>query len=260
MKARLFFIPLLALLLGGCSFGVPIGDRGESQAPPRAAPQKSKFGNPSSYVVHGKRYYVLDDAAGFVQRGIASWYGIKFHGRRTSSGEIYDMHAMTAAHKTLPIPIYVHVKNLDNGRSTVVRVNDRGPFIDGRVIDLSYAAAKKLGVKGPGTANVEISVVHEDQAQPSSVVRAIPLTDQPEKDVPLFIQMGSFASHANASKLVYNLHAANETSARISALQTDDGLFYRVRVGPLFDIDEANAIVDRLMRKGFQTARIVVQE
>ncbi len=260
MKARLISVPVAALLLGACTFGVPVGERGKTQAPPKSAPQKSEYGNPSSYVVHGKRYFVLDDAEGFVQRGIASWYGIKFHGRRTSSGEIYDMHEMTAAHKTLPIPIYVHVKNLDNGRSTVVRVNDRGPFIDGRIIDLSYAAAKKLGVRGPGTANVEISVVHEGQTQPRRVVRAIPLTDQPEKDVPLFIQMGSFASHANASKLVSNLHAANETSARISALQTDEGLFYRVRVGPLFDIGEANAIVDRLMRKGFQTARIVVQE
>ena len=260
MRLRLLPIAFVTLQLGACTFGVPVGERGETRVPPKSAPQKSEYGNPSSYVVHGKRYYVLDDADGFVQRGIASWYGMKFHGRRTSSGEIYDMHGMTAAHKTLPIPIYVHVKNLDNGRSTVVRVNDRGPFIDGRIIDLSYAAAKKLGVRGPGTANVEISVVHEGQTQPSSVVRAIPLTDQPEKDVPLFIQMGSFASHANASTLVRNLHAANETSASISALQTDDGLFYRVRVGPLYDIDEANSIVDRLMRKGFQTARIVVQE
>ena len=98
----------------------------------------------------GKRYHVLDSSKGFRQRGIASWYGTKFHGRPTSSGEVYNMHAMTAAHKTLPIPVYVHVKNLDNGRSIVVRVNDRGPFITGRIIDLSYAAAKKLGVDQTG--------------------------------------------------------------------------------------------------------------
>jgi rare lipoprotein A len=245
---------------GACTFGVPIGDRGKPPQQQAQKTQKSKRGNPSSYVVHGKRYYVLDKADGFVQRGIASWYGIKFHGRKTSSGEIYNMHAMTAAHKTLPIPVDVHVKNLDNGRTAVVRVNDRGPFISGRIIDLSYAAAKKLGVKGPGTANVEISVLEPGQKRPTSVVRTIPLSDQPEKDVPLYIQMGSFSSQLNAHNLVQDLIDANETSARISQLETDGGLYYRVRVGPLYDIDEANAIVRRLRGKGFQTARIVVQE
>jgi rare lipoprotein A len=260
MIPRLLLSLAIILALGACTFGVPIENRGQAQSTTTANTQKSKYGNPSSYVVHGKRYYVLDSADGFVQRGIASWYGIKFHGRKTSSGEVYNMHDMTAAHKTLPLPVYVHVKNLDNGRSTVVRVNDRGPFISGRIIDLSYAAAKKLGVKGPGTANVEISVVSRGQTRPTSVVRTIPLTDEAEKDVPLYIQMGSFSSQTNASNLVQNLLAANESSARISQLQTDNGLFYRVRVGPLFDIDEANAIVRRLRGKGFQTARIVVQD
>ncbi len=260
MRLKLLLCLTVCLALGACTFGVPIGERSKTQVPVATSTQKSKYGNPSSYVVFGKRYHVLDSADGFVQRGIASWYGIKFHGRKTSSGEIYNMHAMTAAHKTLPLPAYVHVKNLDNGRSAVVRVNDRGPFVQGRIIDLSYAAAKKLGVKGPGTANVEIRVVNRGQTQPTSVVRAIPLSDQANKDAPLFIQMGSFSSQLNASNLVQDLHAANETSARVSQLQTDNGLFYRVRVGPLFDIDEANAIVRRLKGKGFQTARIVVQD
>jgi rare lipoprotein A len=210
--------------------------------------------------VFGKRYHVLDSSDGFVQRGIASWYGTKFHGRPTSSGEVYNMHAMTAAHKTLPIPVYVHVKNLDNGRSLVVRVNDRGPFVAGRIIDLSYAAAKKLGVDGPGTANVEISTVGPGQALPTSVVRTIPLSKDLQPEIPLFIQMGSFSSHVNASNLVKNLLDANESTAQISRLQTNSGLYYRVRVGPLYDIDEANAIVRRLKNKGFQTARIVVQD
>ncbi len=170
------------------------------------------------------------------------------------------MHAMTAAHKTLPIPVYVHVKNLDNGRSTVVRVNDRGPFIDGRIIDLSYAAAKKLGVDGPGTANVEISVLKQGESKPTSVVRSIPLPVDIEPEVPLFIQMGSFSSHLNASNLVQSLFDADESAAKITQLQTDSGMYYRVRVGPLFDIDEANAILMRLRDKGFQTARIVVQD
>jgi len=250
---------LLLYTLGACTFGVPISQRGNQQTSGVPATTPSSQGNPSSYVVFGKRYYVLDSSAGFVQRGVASWYGTKFHGRPTSSGEVYNMHAMTAAHKTLPIPVYVHVKNLDNGRSAVVRVNDRGPFIDGRIIDLSYAAAKKLGVDGPGTANVEISVLKQGERKPTSVVRSIPLPVDIEPEVPLFIQMGSFSSHLNANNLVQSLIAANESSAKITRLQTDNGFYYRVRVGPLFDIDEANAILLRLRDKGFQTARIVVQ-
>ena len=251
---------LTVFLLNACTFGVPIADRGKTQDSSIPKTSKSKRGNPSSYIVFGKRYHVLDSADGFVQRGIASWYGTKFHGRSTSSGEIYNMYAMTAAHKTLPIPVYVEVKNLDNGRSMVVRVNDRGPFVTGRIIDLSYAAAKKLGVDGPGTANVEIRTVGTGPAKPKSVVRTIPLAKEFEQDVPLFVQMGSFSSHANATNLVQNLVDANESTAKISSLQIDGGIFYRVRVGPLFDIDEANAILRRLKGKSFQTARIVVQE
>jgi rare lipoprotein A len=251
---------LIAIVLGGCTFGVPISDRGKQSSAGVPATTPSQRGNPSSYVVFGKRYYVLDSSDGFVQRGIASWYGTKFHGRDTSSGEIYNMHAMTAAHKTLPIPVYVQVKNLDNGRSTVVRVNDRGPFISGRIIDLSYAAAKKLGVDGPGTANVEIRVVSEGESKPTSVVRSIPLNTNLDEDLPLFIQMGSFSNQLNANNMVQTLVAVNETAARISHIQTGEGLLYRVRVGPLFDIDEANAILSRLRGKGFQTAHIVVQD
>ncbi len=282
---QLLAVSLMVAVLSGCTFGVPISDRGKQQnsSVPTHVPATtpSKRGNPSSYVVFGKRYYVLNSSEGFVQRGIASWYGTKFHGRETSTGEIYNMHAMTAAHKTLPIPVYVHVKNLDNGRSTVVRVNDRGPFIAGRIIDLSYAAAKKLAVDVPGTANVEIRVMQAGEpktanvvstsdpesvslvtraaANPSTPVRRIPLVSDLDDDIPLFIQMGSFSSELNANNLVQDLIAVNETAVQISQLQTGNGLFYRVRVGPLFDIDEANAILSRLRGKGFQTAHIVVE-
>ena len=261
MRLRQIGIALLFLpMLAACTFGVPIGDRGSAQVSVAPKTKKSSSGNPSSYIVHGKRYYVLDSAAGFRQRGIASWYGSKFHGRKTASGETYNMYAMTAAHKTLPLPVYVHVKNLDNGRSAIVRVNDRGPFIAGRIIDLSYAAAKKLGVDGPGTARVEISTLAAGESEPRDRVRTIPLDSELARDAPLFIQMGSFSSQDNAHNLVRDLLDANESSAQISRLQTDSGLFYRVRVGPLFDIEEANAIVKRLKNKGFLTARIVVQE
>ena len=254
MTRNLVFLLAVIFSLGACTFGVPVGNQAGEQGSGVPKTTRSEQGNPSSYVVFGKRYHVLDSHEGFRQRGVASWYGTKFHGRPTSSGEIYNMHAMTAAHKTLPIPVYVHVKNLDNGRSTIVRVNDRGPFIDGRIIDLSYAAAKKLGVDGPGTANVEIS------ALATSIVRSIPLTNEADTNIPLYIQMGSFANPVNANNLVQNLLDANESTAQVSRLQTNNGFFYRVRVGPLYDIDEANAIVRRLKVKGFQTARIVVAD
>ena len=163
----------LLLLLSGCS---TTGDRdaepGNSpdlaniaDAVPKVEP-KSKYGNPKSYVVFGKRYYTKASNKGHVERGLASWYGKKFHGRKTSSGERYDMHAMTAAHKTLPLPTYARVTNVKNGRSAVVKINDRGPFHGNRVIDLSYSAARKLGVVAAGTAMVEIRTI--DPSRPES--------------------------------------------------------------------------------------------
>lgn len=169
-KALLFaFLPIFLLACGVVSHFVP-GSRSASSdgAPdrvladcdieipiPRVEP-KSRGGNPATYTVHGKTYRVLDSSAGFVERGIASWYGTAFHGNLTSNGERYDMYAMSAAHKHLPLPTYVEVKNLDNNRRVIVRVNDRGPFISGRVIDLSYAAATKIGMLDRGTARVEV--------------------------------------------------------------------------------------------------------
>ncbi|MEQ4574766.1 MAG: septal ring lytic transglycosylase RlpA family protein, partial [Gammaproteobacteria bacterium] len=117
---------------------------------------RSPVGNKSPYEVLGKKYKVMDGADGYVERGTASYYGAKFHGRLTSNKEVYDMYAFTAAHKTLPLPSFALVTNLDNGESVVVRVNDRGPFHDGRLIDLSYAAAVKLGITARGTGNVEV--------------------------------------------------------------------------------------------------------
>lgn len=261
---RFMALSLAVSMLAACTFGVPIdrsgGNTGNVGGNQGATTQKSKYGNPSSYVVFGKRYYVLDDARGFAERGIASWYGKKFHGRKTSSGEIYNMNAMTAAHKTLPLPTYVRVKNLSNGKSVVVKVNDRGPFVGDRIIDLSYAAARKLDVVGPGTARVEVRVVDPTGGGKPAVGRPIPLTDNKAADVPLYIQMGSFGSELNAQSMKRDLLAANEKPITVSQLETSSGLFYRVRLGPLYDVDEANAIIRRLNSKGFHAARIVVQE
>ncbi len=260
---RWLLLLVAVLAVTACSFGVPISSRDNTSVTVRSgnipSEPRSTRGNPESYVVFGKRYYVMDSANGFVERGIASWYGTKFHGRKTSNGETYNMYALSAAHKTLPIPVHVHVKNLDNGRSLVVRVNDRGPFVDGRIIDLSYATAKKLGVDGPGTANVEIRVVEPGQKKPTQVARAVPLTDT-DNEAPLFIQMGAFSERINADNMVLRLQQQNEASASIVPLRTDNGTFYRVRVGPLYDMDEANQVVRRLQQKGYSSLRVVVEQ
>jgi len=155
---------LFMMILVGCGSFTTVQDGPPTQkidiakirnAVPKALPH-SRYGNPSSYVVYGKRYYVKKSAKGFVERGMASWYGMKFHGRRTSSGEPYNLYGMTAAMRTLPIPTFVKVTNLQNNRQVIVKVNDRGPFNDRRIIDLSYAAAAKLGVLKNGTAFVEV--------------------------------------------------------------------------------------------------------
>lgn len=157
-----FLLGAGVLLMGGCST-VPVAPPPiDLNAVPDAVPRLEPFGrsgNPESYEQNGQRYWVLNSPWGYASKGIASWYGKKFHGRRTSSGDTYDMYAMTAAHKTLPIPCYARVTNLENGRSVVVKINDRGPFIDGRIVDLSYVAAHKLGMVEKGTAQVELQVI-----------------------------------------------------------------------------------------------------
>ena len=161
----------IALTPGSQTSARPNQDRGplpgavDVSAIPDAVPKdepRSKYGNPSSYVVNGRSYHVMDNGNDYVERGIASWYGEKFHGRRTSSGEAYDMYAMTAAHKSLPLPTYVEVTNLQNGKRIIVKVNDRGPFHENRVIDLSWTAAAKLDILGKGTGLVEVRTVRTD--------------------------------------------------------------------------------------------------
>lgn len=175
----------------------------------------SRYGNPSAYRVDGRTYSVMTSASGYRTRGLASWYGTKFHSRRTSSGENYDMYALTAAHKTLPLPTYVRVKNLKNGRVAIVKVNDRGPFHTGRVIDLSYAAAAKLGVLPNGTAPVEIE--------------ALTLTAPGKAHVAhYYVQAGAFHSQALADSLRGKLSKITPSPVFIETYQHR----YIVRVGP----------------------------
>ncbi|MGH8188980.1 MAG: septal ring lytic transglycosylase RlpA family protein [Steroidobacteraceae bacterium] len=213
---------------------------------PRAEPRSAK-GNPRFYDVLGKRYFVLATADGYAERGIASWYGPGFHAATTSNGERYDMYAMTAAHKTLPLPSYVQVTNLRNGRSVVVRVNDRGPFKDGRIVDVSYAAASKLDMLRDGTTFVEVRAL-------TPVQKANP----PPLPAPtsLYVQAGAFGAEANASRLLAQLRDAGISQTFVRADQAEGQTLYRVRIGPLPNVGEFDRIVARLKALGVADARL----
>ena len=174
-------------------------------AVPKSEP-RSAHGNPAFYDVLGRRYFVLPSAQGYTERGVASWYGPTFHGESTSNGERYDMYGMTAAHKTLPLPTYARVTNLKNGRSIVVRINDRGPFVANRLIDLSYTAASKLDMLREGTTLVEVHTLTPDE--PDNLTRT---SESPPPT--LYVQVGAFSDERNASRAVERLHAAGLASA-----------------------------------------------
>ena len=223
-------------------------------AVPRIEPRSTR-GNPVVYEVFGKRYFVLAAAEGYRERGVASWYGPTFHARPTSSGEPYDMYAMTAAHKTLPIPAYVRVTNLGNGRSVVVRVNDRGPFVDNRIIDLSYTAAHKLDMTRAGTAFVEVEVITPGTLD-AAAQGATPVSVPPTAAAPvLYLQAGAFGVAVNALQLAERLRREGIESVRV--LEPDaTSTLYRVRVGPIVDVATFDATAERISRLGVQTRLI----
>jgi rare lipoprotein A len=204
---------------------------------------RSALGNPASYKVLGKRYELMSDATGFKQEGIASWYGMKFHGHRTSNGEIFDVYQLTAAHKTLPLPAYVKVTRTDTQESVVVRVNDRGPFHEGRIIDLSYAAAVKLGIHKLGTAPVSIEVL---KAPLSQTVR--------------WVQVGALSTPEAADKLKKRL-------TDITTEQWDIGVYptaskekplHRVRIGPVPE-NKLDALLNELKQNGVNTPVVLAR-
>jgi rare lipoprotein A len=223
-------------------------------AVPRPEP-RSRYGNPPFYEVFGQRYYVLDTAEGYVERGLASWYGRKFHGKRTSSGEPYDMYAMTAAHKTLPLPTYVRVTNLENGRSVIVKVNDRGPFHANRIIDLSYAAATRLGIAERGTGMVEVRAIPVASAQGEARETARRPPAEPPK---LYVQVGAFAQQANAERVLRRLEAQAFEHARVVPGEVEGRRLFRVRIRPLPDPTAADAVMTRLDAQGIREYRIVI--
>ena len=260
INLRIFILAFLCLLVvscgGGVKDGAPRRDIDASNIPdavPRFEPI-TKAGNKSPYVVFGKKYYVLPSFKNYRGKGLASWYGTKFHGQKTSNGETYNMYAMTAAHKTLPIPCYVQVTNLENGRKAIVRVNDRGPFHDDRVIDLSYAAAKKLGVYGAGTARVEVVAIDPANFQGNSVESPrVAATDPvPSREKAgagkIFLQVGAFSTQDAAEN--YRLRAANRTAYPVNVRQEYTGgkALFKVLVGPFDTQNRLLATKDSLQR------------
>ncbi len=228
-------------------------------AVPRVEP-RSLRGNPPFYEVFGKRYSVLPTAEGYVERGVASWYGPGFHAAQTSMGEPYDMYAMTAAHKTLPLPCYARVTNLANGRSIVVRVNDRGPFVAGRIVDLSYSAAARLDMLRDGTAFVEVRVL--TPGSPAAVAPgpiAVPAPIAPAAaGGGLYLQTGAFADSANARRQVERLRAAGIDHVFLLATTGGDRTLHRVRIGPVASVAEFDALAARLARIGITDARLAL--
>jgi rare lipoprotein A len=219
-------------------------------------PPKKPTGYPKPYKVFGKWYQPIPDAKGFRQRGIASWYGKDFHGKKTSNGEIYDMYAMTAAHKTLPLGTHVRVHNLENGRKVDVRVNDRGPFVRGRIIDLSYTAANRIGIVGPGTARVEVVALATPTATGSRVSR---VSRPPDLHSGNFtFQIGAFVNRENAERLTAQLKNKYK-NAHISVYDRGDQIFYRVRVGKFSTLKQAESQEAILIRDGYPNLFVVAE-
>ena len=252
----------ICLLLAGCSTLArrppppplppppPAPPAGGVESIPDAVPRaeaRSAHGNPPFYDVFGRRYFVLAAADGYVERGVASWYGPTFHGGNTSSGEPYDMYAMTAAHKTLPLPTYARVTNLRNGRSVVVRINDRGPFVANRLIDLSYTAAVKLDMVRDGTTLVEVRTL--TPGVPDELARS---AQSPPPS--LYVQAGAFADVHNAQRMLERLHAAGLSSAVVLSPLEDRTRLYRVRLGPVGSVAEFDALAARLAELGIPGA------
>lgn len=264
-------------LLAGCGGGVkdsaPRGSVAIPDLPGDAIPRpeaRSRYGNGPVYEVFGKRYEVMDSGDGYAERGVASWYGKKFHGRLTSNREPYDMYQMTAAHKTLPLPTYVRVRNLRNNRSIIVRVNDRGPFVHNRIIDLSYAAALKLDMVQDGTSLVEVTAITfaepggdrptrqvstpppQEAAPVAPPIRPVPEevpadTLEPNK---IYVQVGAFGSRENAERRSVALGAAHIANVFIHEDDNVSPTLFRVRIGPIHDVVQYDVIVEELENIG----------
>jgi len=223
--------------------------------PPATSPsvpaQVSESNIERFYVVHGRRYAIMKSSQGFSETGIASWYGNPFHGRKTSNGETYDMHAMTAAHKHLPLPTFVEVTNIQNNKSVVLRVNDRGPFVGDRVIDLSFAAAKALDIIQQGTGTVRVRAL-DDLNLAEDNDRLL------QADQASFIQVASFTQHSNAFSYQERLIKNGIAGSRIIQVADDSGqTLLRVQIGPITSGQSYDEIVKKLKKIGITNTLLV---
>jgi rare lipoprotein A len=284
---RTAFITAALLTLAACaSSRVSDGPQSGSAIPPDlpgdAIPRKeprSRYGNPPVYEVMGKRYTVMNTSYGYQERGVASWYGSKFHGRQTSSQEPYDMYAMTAAPKTLPLPTYVRVRNLRNDRSVVVRINDRGPFVDNRIIDLSYSAAARLDMIRDGTSLVEVTALSFDEppagpsgdvptrsriTAPASHGEAVPpaqpvvaTAEAEPREHEVFVQVGAFGDIENAKRRYSLLRMNGVSRAFVHKDESLSPALYRIRIGPIMEVEQYDALVIHLANLGIADSHLV---
>ena len=282
MPLRLSLLAIALLALAACGGNKVRGDgppSGSSRIPdlpgdavPRPEP-RSRYGNGPVYEVLGKRYTVMPSSSGYQERGVASWYGKKFHGNLTSNREVYNMYAMTAAHKTLPLPTYVRVRNLANDKSIVVRVNDRGPFVHNRIIDLSYSAALKLDMVKDGTSLVEVTAINFDEPSGDRPVRRSepsappPASGEqgPYRSTPavvenrIYVQVGAFGDRANAERRLGALSLAGIKDAFIHEERAPERTLYRVRIGPVADVVQYDVLVEELEGIGITDPYLIAE-
>lgn len=230
---------------------------------PDAVPRyetRTRAGNKNPYTVLGKTYHLIKDESSYRERGYASWYGNKFNGHNTSNGERYDMYAMTGAHKTLPIPSYVRVTNLDNGKSVVVRINDRGPFHQGRIIDLSYAAAQRIGILKAGTGRVEVEIALPGDAAPipRRADGKTPKQIEPALPAGTYLQLGAFSQKESAQQFAASVGSKLTYPVTINSAAQPKQV-HRVRVGPFKDAKSLQDARDQLARIKIFEAHVVYQ-
>lgn len=263
LAALLFLLSLLAAC-GGPRIrdSAPPGASIPGGMPPDAVPRpepRSRFGNGPVYTVNSTRYQVLSSSRNYTERGVASWYGQKFHGQPTSSQEPYDMYAMTAAHKTLPLPTYVRVRNLSNNKTVVVRVNDRGPFVDNRIIDLSYAAALRLDMIRDGTSLVEVTALQAGQSLDDARTADEEPVEEADADARVFVQVGAFGEEENAQRRYALLRDSGIEKAFVHADRNHPQTLYRVRIGPIANVRQYDSLVAELSRLGILDTHLVTE-
>ncbi|VAX18316.1 Septum-associated rare lipoprotein A [hydrothermal vent metagenome] len=255
-------VAVALFFLSGCASKEEIRKKvGVGRKSTPATPGQLKSARP--YVVNGVQYYPLADAYGYEKTGIASWYGKQFHGKKTSSGEIYDMDDMTAAHKTLPLQTMVEVTRLDNNKALVLRINDRGPFVGDRIIDLSRGAARKLGIMETGTTRVRVVALVEGKPGPKTgrmEVRSEPIPVEPIPDFNkgvFWVQIGAFSNNQNAERVRERILLPQEM-IRLQPVSRGDGMpLVRVQAGPYTDRREAEQATLDLVNQGFGEAFLV---